>query len=263
MEELVQLERPTRGVRAELGRVAGASAHRSRFTHQTGLLVLFKQCCQGYSPYQTQIDGLSIWSMSVQHMPPSTKRLVLPLVFFIGLVALGGAAVLSLAPTPRLATPASVGGSFALVDQNGRAVTDRDFLGKPHLVFFGFTQCPDICPTKLFEISEVLRSTGDKSRDLRAFFITVDPERDTPEVLKSYLGSFDERIIGLTGDRAAVDAAVKAYRAYARKVPLKDGDYTLEHTALVYLMDKDGRFVGSFNLDRPPARAAQDLLRYL
>jgi protein SCO1/2 len=197
-------------------------------------------------------------------MTPSTRRLVLPLlVFIIGLAALGGAAVLTLAPTPRQATAASLGGSFALVDQNGRAVTDRTFLGKPHLVFFGFTHCPDVCPTKLFEISEVLRATGDKGRDLRALFITVDPERDTPEALKSYLGSFDERIVGLTGDRAAIDAAVKAYRAYARKVLLKDGDYTLEHTALVYLMDKDGRFVGSFNLDRPPAQAAQDWLRQL
>ena len=142
-------------------------------------------------------------------------------------------------------------------------MTDRDFLGKPHLVFFGFTHCPDVCPTKLFEISEVLRATGDEGRDVRALFITVDPERDTPEALKSYLGSFDERIVGLTGERAAIDAAVKAFRAYARKVPLKDGDYTMEHTALVYLMGKDGRFVGAFNLDRPPEQAAQDLIRNL
>jgi len=197
-------------------------------------------------------------------MTPFSRRLVLPLlVFLFGLAALGSAAILTLVPTPRQGAAASVGGSFALVDQNGRAVTDRDFLGKPHLVFFGFTHCPDICPTKLFEISEILRATGDKGRDLRALFITVDPERDTPETLKSYLGSFDERIVGLTGDRTAIDAAVKAYRAYARKVPLKDGGYTLEHTALVYLMDKNGRFIGSFNLDRPPAQAAQDLIRHL
>ena len=192
------------------------------------------------------------------------RQLVLPLlVFLIGLAALGVAAVLTLAPSSREATTASVGGSFSLVDQGGRAVTDRDFQGNPHLVFFGFTHCPDVCPTKLFEISETLRATRNKGRDLRALFITVDPERDTPEVLKNYLSSFDERIVGLTGDRMAVEAAVKAFRAYARKVPLKDGDYTLEHTALVYLMDKDGRFVGAFNLDRPPAQAAQDLIRRL
>ena len=196
-------------------------------------------------------------------MPRPTQRLILPLlVFVVGLAALGAVAVLTLGPQPNQAT-ASVGGAFTLVDQNGRTVTERTFLGKPHLVFFGFTHCPDVCPTKLFEISEVLRATGDKGRDLRALFVTVDPERDTPEVLKSYLGSFDDRIVGLTGDRAAIDAAVKAFRAYARKVPLKDGDYTMEHTALVYLMDKDGRFVGAFNLDRSPGQAAQELIQRL
>ena len=193
-----------------------------------------------------------------------TQRLILPLlVFAVGLAALGATAVLTLGPQSRQTTASSVGGAFTLVDQNGRAVTDRTYLGRPHLVFFGFTHCPDVCPTKLFEISEVLRAAGDKGRDLRALFITVDPERDTPDVLKSYLGSFDERIVGLTGDRAAIDAAVKAYRAYARKVPLQDGGYTMEHTALVYLMDKDGRFVGAFNLDRPPEQAAQELIQRL
>jgi len=196
-------------------------------------------------------------------MPRPTQRLILPLlVFVVGLAALSAAAMLTLGPQPNQAT-ASVGGAFTLVDQNGRTVTERTFLGKPHLVFFGFTHCPDVCPTKLFEISEVLRATGDKGRDLRALFVTVDPERDTPEVLKSYLGSFDDRIVGLTGDRAAIDAAVKAFRAYARKVPLKDGDYTMEHTALVYLMDKDGRFVGAFKLDRLPGQAAQELIQRL
>ena len=120
-----------------------------------------------------------------------------------------------------------------------------------------------MCPTKLFEISEVFRAMGDKGRDVRALFVTVDPERDTPDVMKTYGQSFDPRIIGLTGDRAAIDKVVRDYRAYARKVPTKDGDYTMEHTALVYLMGKDGRFVTSFNVERPPAEAAQDLLRRL
>src|SRR3954452_25469166 len=173
------------------------------------------------------------------------KRPILPLVLFvIGLATLAATAILVLAPVPRQATAAAIDGPFALTDQDGRAVSDRDLLGKPYLVFFGFTHCPDVCPTKLFEISEVLRKTGERGRDLRALFITVDPERDTPEVLKSYLGSFDGRVLGLTGDRAAIDAAVKAYRAYARKAPLKDGDYALDDTALGYLMGRDGRFVG-------------------
>ncbi|MBV9076983.1 MAG: SCO family protein, partial [Methylobacteriaceae bacterium] len=90
-----------------------------------------------------------------------------------------------------------------------------------------------------------------------------DPERDTPEVMKSYVASFDPRIVGLTGSREEIDAAVKGYRAYAKKVPLKDGDYTMEHTALVYLMDRQGRFLSAFNLDRSPEDAAQDLLKRL
>ena len=93
-------------------------------------------------------------------------------------------------------------------------------------------------------------------------FITVDPERDTPAALKDYLSSFDPRITGLTGDRPEVDAAIKAYRAFARKVPTKDGDYTMEHTAIVYLMDAENRFVGSFDLNRPPEEAARDWLRH-
>jgi protein SCO1/2 len=175
------------------------------------------------------------------------QRLALPLIaFVVGLAALGITAMLTLAPASRPAGAASVGGPFRLVDQDGRTVTDRDFIGAPHLVFFGFTRCPDVCPTKLFEISEVLRATGDKGRVLRALFVSVDPERDTPEAMKSYLASFDERIVGLTGEPDAVQATTREYRAFARKVPLKRGE-----------------FVGSFNLNRPPAEAAQELLRYL
>jgi protein SCO1/2 len=193
-----------------------------------------------------------------------TRRLAISLAAFVlGLVVLGITAVLTLAPPSRSTGTANVGGPFTLTNQDGRVVTDREFLGRPHLVFFGFTHCPDICPTKLFEISEALRATGDKGRALRALFVTVDPERDSPAVLKSYLGSFDDRIVGLTGTQEAIDGAVRVYRAFARMVPTKDGDYTMEHTALVYLMDKNGRFVGSFNLNRPPAEAAQELLRHL
>jgi protein SCO1 len=158
---------------------------------------------------------------------------------------------------------AAVGGPFSLVDQDGRPITEKDVAGRPHLVFFGFTHCPDVCPTTLFRISEVLKATGEKGRNLQALFISVDPERDRPEVLKEYLSSFDERVRGLTGEPAAVEAAVKAYRAYARKVPTKDGDYTMEHTSYVYLMDRRNRFVSTLNLNRPPEEVAGDLLKQL
>jgi protein SCO1/2 len=195
------------------------------------------------------------------------RRLILPLVvFLLGAAALAAAAFITFAPGGRQAgqsLASSVGGPFALTTTEGKTLTDKDLRGAPFLVFFGFTHCPDICPTKLFEISEVLRAAGTKGDKLRALFISVDPERDTVETLKSYLGSFDPRIIGLTGDRAAIDAAIKAYRGYSKKVPLKDGDYTMDHTALVYLMDKNGGFVGAFNIERPPAEAAQEWLRHL
>lgn len=194
------------------------------------------------------------------------RRLILPLaVFLLGAAALAAAAFLTFAPARQSgqSLASSVGGPFSLTTAEGKTLTDKELRGAPFLVFFGFTHCPDICPTKLFEISEVLRAAGPKGEKLRALFVSVDPERDTAETMKSYLGSFDPRIIGLTGERPAIDAAIKAYRAYAKKVPLKDGDYTMDHTALVYLMDKKGGFVGAFNIERPPAEAAQEWLRHL
>src|SRR5262249_8756033 len=133
----------------------------------------------------------------------------------------------------------------------------------PYLVFFGFTHCPDVCPTTLLEVSSVLDKLGTDASKLRALFITVDPERDQPAVLRDYLSSFNPRLIGLTGDLAAVTARAKAYHVYMKKVPLEGDDYTMDHTALVYLMDRDGRFVAPFNLKRRPEDAAADLRRYL
>jgi protein SCO1/2 len=163
-----------------------------------------------------------------------------------------------------IATPSSlIGGPFRLTDQEGRTVTEQDFKGHPFLVFFGYTHCPDICPTTLFEISEILGKLGPESNRMAALFVTVDPDRDSPAALKDYLSSFNARLIGLTGDQAAVDAMTKAYRVYARKVPGEHDDYAMDHTALVYLMDKEGRFVAPFNIKRRPEEAAADLRRYL
>src|SRR3954468_4818018 len=142
---------------------------------------------------------------------------------------------------------ATIGGPFRLTDQNGRTVTEQDFKGAPFLVFFGFTHCPDVCPTTLFEVSEILRNLGPDAARVRVAFITVDPERDTPAALKDYLSSFDPHLLGVTGDPAAIAAMGKAYRVYSKKVPLEGGGYTMDHTAIIYLMDKDGRFVAPFN----------------
>jgi protein SCO1/2 len=194
-----------------------------------------------------------------------TARLLLVLGSFVAGLALFSAVVFIVtgrSPAP-IALPSAVGGPFRLVDQNDQTITDQDLKGQPFLVFFGFTHCPDVCPTTLFEVSEVLRVLGPDSKRVRALFVTVDPERDTPAKLKDYLSSFDPRLVGVTGDAAGIAAVEKAYRVYAKKVPLDAGGYTMDHTAIVYLMDKNGRFVAPFNLKRRPEDAAADLRRYL
>jgi len=163
----------------------------------------------------------------------------------------------------NVAAPAAIGGPFQLTDQAGQTVTDKNLKGRPTLIFFGFTHCPDVCPTALFEISEVLRTMGKDADRLNAWFVSVDPERDSVTAMKDYLSSFDPRLKGLTGSPEAVAKMLAAYRVYAKKVPLKDGDYTMDHTALIYLMDRDGKFVAPFNLKRKPEEAAADLKRYL
>jgi protein SCO1/2 len=162
-----------------------------------------------------------------------------------------------------VATPAAIGGPFRLTDQSGQTITEKAMVGRPSLIFFGFTHCPDVCPTTLFEISEVLRAMGNDADRVNAYFISVDPERDDREAMKNYLASFDPHLKGLTGDPDAIAKMLSEYRVYSKKVPLKDGDYTMDHTALTYLMDRDGKFVAPFNLNRKPEEAAADLKRYL
>ena len=157
---------------------------------------------------------------------------------------------------------APYGAPFQMTDMNGQPITEAAFAGHPSAVFFGFTHCPEVCPTTLFDVSEVLRSLGKDGDKVGAYFVTVDPERDTPAALKDYLSSFDPHLKALTGDSAAIAKMLSSYRVYAKKVPLKDDDYTMDHTALVYLMDRDGNFVAPFNMKRKPEEAAADLRRY-
>jgi protein SCO1 len=163
----------------------------------------------------------------------------------------------------HVTAPAAIGGPFQLTDQTGQTVTEKSMQGRPSLIFFGFTHCPDVCPTTLFEISEVLKAMGKDAEGVNAYYISVDPERDTQAAMKEYLSSFDPRLKGLTGNAEEIAKVLSEYRVYAKKVPLKDGDYTMDHTALIYLMDRDGKFVSPFNVNRKPEDAASDLKRYL
>jgi protein SCO1/2 len=199
-------------------------------------------------------------------MDPRTKRLLLILSAFLAGLVLCFTVVLIVTgrgPESFASTSAAIGGPFKLTDQNGKQITDRDLKGRPSLIFFGFTHCPEVCPTALFDISEVLNKLGPDAAKVNAVFITVDPERDTPGVLKDYLSSFNPRLVGIGGDAEALAAVAKAYRVYYKKVPTKDGDYTMDHTAIVYLMDKNGQFVAPFSLKRKPEEGAAELRRYL
>jgi protein SCO1 len=195
----------------------------------------------------------------------TTRLLVMLAAFAAGLASVFAVILFVSGREPgAMVTPSvAVGGPFRLVDQTGRTVTEQDFRGHPFLVFFGYTHCPDVCPTTLFDVSEILGKLGPDAGRVAALFVTVDPERDTPAALKDYLSSFNPRLIGLTGDPAAIAAIAKEYRVYLRKVPGENGEYTMDHTALVYLMDKDGKFVAPFSLKRKPEEAAADLRRYL
>ena len=199
-------------------------------------------------------------------MDPRTKRLLLILSAFLAGLVLCFTVVLIVTgrgPESFASTSAAIGGPFKLTDQNGKQITDRDLKGRPSLIFFGFTHCPEVCPTALFDISEVLNKLGPDAAKVNAVFITVDPERDTPGVLKDYLSSFNPRLVGIGGDAEALAAVAKAYRVYYKKVPTKDGDYTMDHTAIVYLMDKNGQFVAPFSLKRKPEDGAAELRRYI
>ena len=141
---------------------------------------------------------------------------------------------------------AAVGGPFTMTDASTETeVTEEDFKGRPSAFFFGFTYCPDVCPTTLAETQGWIDELGVDADKVDFAFITVDPERDTPDVMRDYVGAFDDRIRPLTGTRAQVDAMISAYRVYAKRIELDDGDYTMDHTASVYLMDADNRFVGT------------------
>ena len=190
--------------------------------------------------------------------------------FLIG--AMGGAAALLLtrgASNPNVTTTgkALIGGPFALVDQHGKKVTDRDFRGRYMLIFFGFTHCPDICPAELQVISASLDDLGPKAADVVPIFVTLDPERDTPEVMADYVKNFGSRFVGLTGSPEAIAEAAKAYRVAYSKFENKGTDsndnYSIDHSAIVYLMGRNGEYITHFNYGTPAAKMTESLRRYL
>lgn len=162
-------------------------------------------------------------------------------------------------------TATLVGGPFTLVDGDGHQVTDRDFRGKYMLVYFGYTFCPDVCPTTLNEVAEALDKLGPKADQLQPIFITVDPKRDTPPAMKQYAAAFTPRLIGLTGSPEQIAQVAQEYRVYYAEHRTGPGpnDYTMDHSSVLYLMGPDGRFVAPIRADESGAEMAADLSRLM
>jgi len=197
------------------------------------------------------------------------RRSLLAIVFLGGLIILVAGVFFGLShrDTPRGAAgtllASAIGGPFRLVDQDGKTVTDADLKGKWSLVYFGYTHCPDACPTALNDISIALDELGPKRGEVRPVFITVDPERDTPDVLKSYVTSFDAPILALTGTPEEIAQAAKGYRVYYAKHPEPGGDYSMDHSSVIYVMDPEGRFTASFTHESSPEEIAERLKKLL
>lgn len=152
---------------------------------------------------------------------------------------------------------------FELVDQNGKPISEQAFRGKPTALFFGFTHCPEVCPTTLFELNGWMKQVDPDAKGLQAYFVTVDPERDTPELLGQYISNVTDRVKGIAGEPAKVADVIKGFRVYAKKVPLDEkdpnGDYTMDHTASIFLLDADGRFKGTIAYGENPDTAVKKL----
>lgn len=158
---------------------------------------------------------------------------------------------------------AAIGGPFKLIDQNGHTVTNTDLQGKWVLVYFGYTHCPDACPTALNNMALALSDLGTEKNEIRPVFITIDPKRDTAPVMKDYVSAFDAPIVALTGSDAAIAQAAKEYRVYYAKHPEPGGDYSMDHTSIIYVMDPKGRFTASFSGEDPPDQIAARLKKLL
>lgn len=155
------------------------------------------------------------------------------------------------------------GGPFELVDHNGGTITEQAFRGTPTAVFFGFTHCPEVCPTTLYEMDGWLEQLGPDADKVKAYFVSVDPERDTPEVIKTYLENFSGRITGITGTPADVMEMTRDFRIYANKVDLENGDYTMDHTASILLLKRNGDFFGTIAYQENPETALEKLRRLI
>ena len=156
-----------------------------------------------------------------------------------------------------------IGGPFKLASTTGGELSSADLKGKPYIVFFGFTRCPEVCPTTISDISTWLDALGPDGKEIKAVFISIDPERDTVASMKDYLSSFNDQIVGLTGTPDEIATVAREFRVYYAKHPLKDGDYTMDHSAVIYLMDRQGGLAGTLTYGDSKEDAVAKLRRLL
>lgn len=185
-------------------------------------------------------------------------RFILAGIMFIAAAALGWWAYQSYGPNAR---GVAFGAPFQLVDDKGQPITEQAFRGQPSAVFFGFTHCPEVCPTTLAEMDDWLKTLGNDGKHIRAYFVTVDPARDTPEVMNSYVSNVSNRIVGITGEPAKVEQMVRDFKVYFKKVPTTGSDYTMDHTASVMLLKSNGDFFGTIAYEESKDAAVAKLKR--
>jgi protein SCO1 len=186
-------------------------------------------------------------------------RKIVPIVVIVLIAVFSGALAFDYWRDRSKGDDVPFGGQFELVDTNGQPITEEAFRSHPSAIFFGFTHCPDVCPTTLFELDGWLKQLGPEGQNIHAYFVTVDPERDTVEVLKTYIGNVSQRIVGITGEPDKIAEMLKSYHVYARKVPGENGDYTMDHTASIFLLDSKGRFRGTIAYGENPDTAVAKL----
>lgn len=193
---------------------------------------------------------------------PSLRSFRIVLWSLIVVVAVVATAVFILRP-PADPNSSLGGGTYALVDQRGDPLDQTMLEGHPSLLFFGYTHCPDVCPTTMAEMSNWFQTLGVEAKDLKAYFVTVDPERDTPAVLGDYVSWVSDRIVGVTGERAEIDKIIDAWHVFAEKVPSSDGGYTMNHTASVFLLNSKGQFEGTIAYQEETSAALAKIRRLL
>ncbi len=188
------------------------------------------------------------------------------IVIWVAIVVVAGVLgwlTLEMTKTRQEIADGPYGVPFQLVSQDGKPITEQAFRGKPSALFFGFTHCPEVCPTTLFELDGWLAKVDPDGTKLNAYFVTVDPERDTPEIMGQYVSNVSKRIVGISGPPEKVADVIKGFRVYAKKVPLDEkepnGDYTMDHTASVFLLDGGGRFAGTIAYEENPETAVKKL----